>query len=732
MFFRPIIFVLLFILSACGGGPTTQTPQQQPPSTGQPQGSTPSQNPKKTIDDLRKAVNDNDASEIKAICKDQPSLGAQLDPTSRSPLIILAATDDRKEAGIALIDDCDLPKFYKDSDGNSLLMLFLRAMWLKNRIPSFHPLAVKLIEKLPESELEIEDKNSVSALSWAIYIKNQEIAQAIVKKVPPLLSKKINKNFGGGKYTPTALAKEAGIILMIGFDNEYASSDGTKFTIKQKILAPTFIKSDGDFLTGKDVDQISFNEFQDVDYILLPDSHWFAKGFVNNPFKDIAKTIALARPSVWGFSLENKKEENDSVLFSKGAEVSKLNLPTIKQTDFDINFKNLKFLGQGGVGKVESFIHNGGEYALKTNAPEIADLEKLQFTRAVIEIYGGFELGKNKYLIMQKGEKSLDKMIRDKERIDNKLLVETIPRFISLTAAEKKLGISNSDIKPANMLLTSDGIKIIDISSATTNGYGGLESEKMARSLLDASTGFKSHGGYVTLDKYYEYTSPSYRETTIAASDYLSFWNRFICEKYKLKNNCSNVDQYDKLFPLFDRSQLRNFGENINEYFTKPGHPPDDTGTTDNKKGQYKTGEYKTGLPLPQLEDPAKIKWSDYFAEKDKMGPLFCKKLQDAKYNSLGGTGTFYSELRTKYQASCKYIAPDYKFNLVFGSDADPAFQEWMFDAFYPIVKLQTFQELARLFPYHTDDVFKLIIEDKYPGELNIQHLILELFKASF
>lgn len=727
----PIISLFVLILPACGaGGPTSSggSPGKGEPTI-QQNGPTIQQNgPKKLTkrDDLLLAVLTKDAVKVKSICTDDPSLGAIVDSDQKRPLLVDTIGANTPEVALALIEHCDLPINYKDNDGNSLLILFIYHIWVHNKL-IFEPIAVKLIHKLPKEHLKKENDRSVSALSWAIKLKNQPIADAIVSLEPELKRQPIAEALGSAqRKDPRILALRAGIKFgRSHFNNEYASKkekNGViEFKIKQKILEPLFIKLNGSILIGKDIDQISFEDALDTEYILLPKSHWFARNFVHNPFIGLSQKIVLTRPSLWGFELKNEKEESDSILFSKEEAFSQLMLPKIDNDFFQNTFQNLQPLGKGGIGEVFSFVYQGKEYALKRNAPEIKELEKLQFTKAVVEVYGGFEFNNEKYQIMMKGEQSLADMIIKGEKIDDKLLAQTLSRFIRLTAAEKKLDVENWDIKPANMLLTADGIKIIDISKATTHGYEGAEGRIMVRLMIEASKGSQIYrGGRARLGEYYEHAQ-GYREENVASSDYLTYWNRFICETYELKDDCSDFDNFDKVFELFDHKQLQAFGEQTNDYFTHASvnKTPDNGGTHDH----ITYGEYKTGLPFPHLRDPADIKWQDYFAEKDKIGPQFCEKIHE---HSL----EFYKRLRTKYKTFCTLKGEEYESNFVFNSAEEPAFKSWVFDVFSPIVKNQTFKVLARRYTFQDEKVFQTIIKGMYQDK-NIQDLFIELLKAS-
>jgi hypothetical protein len=507
-------------------------------------------------------------------------------------------------------------------------------------------------------------------------------------------------------------------------DNEYVNGEkvGSTFTfnIKKPAPRPIFIKGDSSFVDNEEIDRITFNDVKNIDYILLPDNHWFAQLSIANPFQSEKKHILLPRASLWGFELVKEKEESKSILFRKAdALPAPTALPVMPAIDMQRIFGayTTTILGQGGGGTVFGVFYRGHDYALKERASEAAALEKLQFTRAIIDIYGMFTYGGKQFLIMKKGQKSLRDMINDNQSLDDDMVRAAIPRFLSLIAAQKQLGITNNDIKPDNMLITDDGIKIIDIDKGYSKGYHGSAGEKCAQSLLEANLSTSLKAEYA-IPRYYEF--PPDKRPIVASNDYVAYWLQSICEADKLKPDCATITNYDDFFPLLSYTKLHDLGAKFNktDSFKING---DLAGTHDDAD----LGNYQTGLPFPQLIDPKTIDWQSYFDKKDKLIPKFCEDIdQNNTYAKW-----FFNDLKGAYAAKCsKDINGIYPLSADFPNKDAQTFHNWIFDAFMPVVKLHTFIGLAE-FEHKKSKVYDYIFSHEYTGaRQDIGKSLLELF----
>jgi serine/threonine protein kinase len=698
---------------------------------------------------LKAAIRHNSSEEVTGLCKENPELGFQ--QKNALPLIMEAFSLKSNAAGLALLEYCQTLIDFVDKDNNNLVMLAFKSV--QNTL-EMNEVIRKLVELSPASNLEKENNLSETSLSWALYVKNAVIAQAIIAKAPALQQKIMALPFNPHiKGRPLELARivrvelkpisnnaeqpelvpepilgppadiptktEEETPMMPFIDNEYVSikKEDEKFvvTIKKDVSAPVFINSDASNISDRDINEITFDKFADTKYLLLPKQHWFAQLFIANPFADQASQIWLTRPNMWGHFLKIIEQNDNCVLFYKGKVLKSLPmLSSLSQDQVDAIFGARKTLGKGGQGEVFAISYQGKEYALKQNAEEISDLEKLQFTKAVIEIYGAFQVGNQKYMLMQKGQKSLADMRENKELLSRALLRATIPRFLSLVTAQKKLSIRNSDIKPANMLVTADGIKVIDISSSYTKGYGGSIGNMLAQSLLEIATGKLFTGGAIKLRNFYDYyNDKNYRDLNVASPDYMSYWILQECAINKLHDNCSSIDTYDKLFELLDPQQLKNYGEILNKEYK------DNSGTHDNET----YGPYKTELPFPQLLQKNSINWQDYFNKKEQIGQVFCEKKLKIKK-------PFYS-FSSKYSGFCNKESGQKVLTFIKSfTSIDEEFKEWIFDIYAPEVKLQTFRALASshgfgyAFPYIFAAEFAGDKEDIRKGMLDLYNAI--------
>ncbi|MCA9508526.1 MAG: protein kinase family protein [Myxococcales bacterium] len=468
-----------------------------------------------------------------------------------------------------------------------------------------------------------------------------------------------------------------------------------RYQIKQPSTKPVVVLLNGTVEEKNELAIISYQGIQGVEYVLLPQSHWFSQQFLNNPFKDIEK-LSLTRPSINGFSLEFITGQNSMSLWRRGKEVNKLSPKVVQPAELEQIFPgyNKKLLGEGGESKVYQISYKGKEYALKEKALEVWDLERLQFSNAVVKTFASFSMNGETHLLMEKGIKDLKSMNESKEKLSKDQLLDAVKKFTQLISIQKSLGISNKDIKDRNIILDQDNkLKIIDISSTFTRGYHGTNGQLFARVLLENIIGRSLAGGYVSLDRYFQFSDPKYREGNIASEYLLSFWYPMVCKEEKVSvhdERCNNVASFAQMFLLFSPAQLKAIGLKNNEHFI--GN--DISGTND----EGLAAPYKTGLPYPNLSDDHSVNWQAFFNKKSEIGKTYCSEaIANSRSPHMPGAA-YYS----KYERYCKENpakSGDYNFVLNFAGAHDKNFKEWILDAYSPYLMRETFEFLARKYP---------------------------------
>lgn len=644
---------------------------------------------------LEEAIKTNDAEKTRLLCQEDPGLG-YLTKDDKS-ILLFAIKMMSSSVAKELVDHCHQPIAVKDSEGNSLLMMALAEAGASIADDVF----LKLVALSSASELLQRNNAGETAEDLAkLYLRSSVVAAIKAK-----------------------LATGSPPQVHISFDNKYASATELNglmtFTIKMPITQPVFIKNNQAVVDTLEVNTIPYNDFLDVAYVLLPKDHWFARLFLDNPFKGAVPPapFALPRASIWGKSLANLKEEQNSVLFAIEGPLPTQNLPQITIAEMQIWFPNYQanIIGQGGVGKVYGFSYQGVDYALKENAKEAADLEKLQFTGAVIEIYGAFEFNGKRYMIMKKGLESLNAMIKANNKLSDMELAQFLPKAVFLLQAEKRLGIKNEDIKPANLLMTDTGLRLIDIDTAFTKGYSGSEGEKLAHSLLEGNLLKSLTGGYVALRNYYDH-NVTYRKQNIASDEILAYWFEKSCVDDNLLPNCSAIKTYDSFYPLLPFDKLHKLGLENNVYYG------DTSGTHDH----HLYGPYKTTLPYPQLLNPTTINWKSYFDKKNAIIRKFCKQIKEP--NSSTAPEIFFIAIKPTYDAQCtKLGGGQYPLETSFIDENDPAFRTWVIDAFMPTVKLESFKALAPTLD--RPKLFEYIIDHEYGTKPTIKDRMHKILK---
>lgn len=408
---------------------------------------------------------------------------------------------------------------------------------------------------------------------------------------------------------------------------------------------------------------------------------------INNPFKNI-DFITPARPFINGQFLNEEKEANKKV-------IDKTKLTEIFP-DYD---KNL--LGEGGEGKVYKVTYDGKEYALKENAQEYEKLEKLQSINAVVKVFGTFEMDNKPYMLMELGKKTLAGMNKNKEKLSDEQIIDATNSFKELIFMQKKLGITNSDIKPANLLLSQDNkLKVIDMSNdAFTQGYHGTEGQLFARSLLENKNNISIKGGVIELDKFFQFDK-SYVEENIISADMLKYLNKIICnEIFPKDSRCEGIQNFDDLFPLISQEKIYEIALKVNEKF-------------ENKEGTI-DDIYKTNLPKPLVNELTQEDWEKYYQQRDKIISVICSKIiivKILKDNNLK-TDNFQKIINNKYENFFDFDdANNCKLKNDFTSADDDKFKQFIKDAFYEDVYKQTFAGLVSKYKF-SDIVEKMFLE---------------------
>jgi serine/threonine protein kinase len=482
------------------------------------------------------------------------------------------------------------------------------------------------------------------------------------------------------------------------------------YTIKSPIINKVvFIKSDGSEIID-DLEKLENNDINSISYILFPYDHWFIK---DNPFLALSSTINLKRRLVWDKELKFLKTEQSSVLLKVAEDIKS---PALKQVDPQTLFPNFQthVLGQGGVGTVYRVTWQGIDYALKMGALEYAHMERLFFTGGVLEIFGYFKHNNAIYMIMPLAINSLQDKIDNNEQFI--LGAEDTQKLVKLLEASNALTINNADIKPDNIVITQDGPKLIDINSASTEGYAGTAGIKLLHALLEGLTHKSFRGGSVSLDRYYDFDQ-DYRDNNIASPDYLKYFFTLVCMKENISNNCDTVTTYDGLFALLPLQTLNTLALEMDQQWK------DHTGTKD--QDLMHGGLYGTMLDYPRLKDDANRDYQAYFNQKAIIVTGFCKTIHKiAQTITHIGKNYFFSKLLTQKPSYSNRCADDPNnpgtplLLSEFNNYNTQNFKDFVMDAFEPIVQLNSFIRIA----INNDDrteVFKLILE-KEAASLNL------------
>lgn len=288
---------------------------------------------------------------------------------------------------------------------------------------------------------------------------------------------------------------------------------------------------------------------------------------------------------------------------------------------FGLNPEQLKSsvpIGRGAEGTVYSVTcFKDKECALKQNSSqyEFDYLSENQDTEAVIKIYFMFSLAGKTYLLMDKGEQivsytesTLAYPLADTINEDG--LLESAKAFINLL---KKSSGSNNDIKPNNTVWSKGRLRLIDPSGLTTPTYTGSQGNRLARIILEQKIKNSLVGGAREMGEYRALQNDRAMAMRIASPTYIVYWNRFICEHYKLAKNCDNVVKFDDLFSLVVKNKeliIQLLEKNSNEYMS-PAHI------------KY----YKYDNEDSQLQNPILYNIHDldpYFAKRKDIGQHFC------------------------------------------------------------------------------------------------------------
>lgn len=462
------------------------------------------------------------------------------------------------------------------------------------------------------------------------------------------------------------------------------------YEILQKINVPIFIEDDDNFIEGQDIATISYDKFSKNKYLLLPTNNSFFKHFSENPFKDV-NSINTVRPSIWGHSLELIKidDSKDVALFAINDEIKQLEYTELNDHPDFIKITEENLLGKGGQGKVYRITFNDKDYALKINANEAYDMERLLFTNAVAKVFGSYKIKNKKYMLMELGKESLHAMDKEKRKLTDDQVKDAISRFKHLVEVQKKLQIVNDDIKPDNLLITKDDrLVVIDISAAITKGYSGTTNELLASAILSNKLQEKMTGGYITLDRYFEFDKKKYRDHNVMSPYLFEIWLQKNCQNIpKDHDKCKDVKDFNDLFALLSQEKLLALGRKINLKYN------DNSGTHDDVN--Y-APSYKTGLPLPNIQEVSDEDWQGYFNNKDQIHQHFCTYInqkQNSNTESLPtGKDNFFLPLVEKYKGMCQKN----KETSLFTDKDDPQFRQWIKDALLPSIKLNTFEQLAR------------------------------------
>lgn len=472
----------------------------------------------------------------------------------------------------------------------------------------------------------------------------------------------------------------------------------------------------GNHEIAKDIPLISSLDMSGLDYILLPEDHWFIK---ENPFISQSDNINITRLILWSKEFIIAKHDQHSILLRVKGPITP---PSVKVYDPRVLFPGFgnDRIGQGGGGSIFKVSFNGQFYACKENAHEYKNMERLFFTKAVMPIYGYFKYQNRTYMIMPLGDKSLQKAIEDNDNFSlNEEQIWTMGRFLE---ANKGLSINASDIKPDNMIITSNELKIIDLSSTgTSRGYSGSPSLKLVQSLLEGWTKKSFTGGCPELHRYHEFDNdPIYQARNIASKDYLQYFYEYYCDKYNLTNDCRNINSFAKVYPLLSKAKLNEYALANNAEWS------DSTGTKDQTRNHG--GLYGTMVDYPQLKEDNQINWNDYLVHRETIVRGFCHYINNPVYSTSSVIKQAFIELKPRYDALCVDDPNHIGDQLLLRSLNNERFEMFIMDAFAPVVKYNTVRKLLR--EDNRKEVFTWIIHreaELLPLSDNIRNALIGL-----
>lgn len=474
-------------------------------------------------------------------------------------------------------------------------------------------------------------------------------------------------------------------------------AQGWYYEIKQPAQNDPIFIYKGNSEIIKQIEATKLSDIQDLAYILIPKTHWLA---TQNPFH-AETSINLARRSLWDFELIPVKVEKSSVLFRL---VGVITEPALKILDPNTLFPNYTaaVLGKGGVGTVYRVNYRGTDYVLKENAKEYLAMERLFFTRGVLETYGSFTHNNQVFMLMPLVKKSLQDKIANKEPID--LLVSNIEWMANVIKVAQQLNIDNNDIKPDNILITNDGLKFIDITSGFSPGYAASAGVKLLHSLLEGLTHKSFKGGSASMSRYYEFNQV-YRDHNVASGAYLEYYFQYICQKEHLSPNCSTIKTYEDLFPLFTLDKLKELADAMDVL--------NGAGTKD----VLGFGIYETLLDYPWLKEEKYRDYNAYFLKKDTIVTQFCDNLNNAKADSTN-FGYFFYELKIlkpTYIARCADDPGNPGKPVLLGDFSgatDQIFKDFVMDAFKPAIQLNSFYAAGAIYDDRVQ-IFGLILDQE-------------------
>jgi serine/threonine protein kinase len=462
--------------------------------------------------------------------------------------------------------------------------------------------------------------------------------------------------------------------------------------------------------------KLSLEEIEKAQEILLPINNDFLARVNNNPFKNWTGFVPV-RASVWGYLLKEKSREKDSILFNA---THKLSEEVINCNSKKPDIKNK--IGSGNFGEVYLLEHNNEEFAVKisnnkttksSHQQEIYNLERLQFTNAVVPYWGTGCYKENQqevfYTIMSKGKETLKDAIKNKKTITDQQLINAAASLKNLFYASKKLDIANTDIKPDNMLIMPNGdIKSIDINSGATYSYRGNPGQLMARSLLSAYMKedlIFNPDNITKLDSKNDKISPTV----------FNYIYRDYCKSIKLAN-CDNIHNFFDFFKILP-------AEKIDELLAKHFN----SGASSAKKkmalSDYEDDEkILTSTNIENLEylwENGPTDWTEFYQNKDDFTDLFCYHSPWFKKVNLANS----TNKLDLYLQKCH----DKTLNKQYQSGLNQDFKDIVKFVYLRDFSERVFDEIFNMYKNKMSDVFKTIIETEVKNK-DLKKSLLELY----